>query len=169
IARGDAEVDRGRERRGCRGGASRGGGDCRVPPADDGAVGYRLRAAGAGERNPAPEVLGCGVRNAEEIGGDSTGDEREDGGLLDLAVEGRRKFGNKHKGRRERKGHREDRRGREFAGQDYCALEWDGDVRREGYCLPTVEIRIAGEGFSLPEVAECPAGANGLGDDERGK
>ena len=37
--------------------------------------------------------------------------------------------------------------GGEFAGQDYCAFEWDGDLRREGYCLPALEIWIVGEGF----------------------
>jgi len=66
-----------------------------VPPADDGAVGYRLRAAGAGRAKILHlKFWDAAFENAEEIGRDSIGDEREDGGLLGLAVEGRRKFGN---------------------------------------------------------------------------
>jgi len=89
----DAEVDRGRERRGCRGGPSRGGGDCRVPPADDGAVGYRLRAAGAESEilhlkfwDAAFEML----KNRARFNWRRAGRWR----VADLAVEGRRKFGN---------------------------------------------------------------------------
>jgi len=56
-------------------------------------IGYELLARG--ERNPAPEV--SGMRRSKclkEIGRDSIGDEREDGGLLDYGVEGGRKGGN---------------------------------------------------------------------------
>src|SRR5260370_40297296 len=92
--------------------------------------------------------------------------------MLGLAVGrgGKRSSGCKGRDRR--------RRGREFAGQDYCAFEWDGDVRRKGYCVPALEIWAAGEGFSLPEVADTAAGgkwkkrydgADGLGHDERGE
>src|SRR5690242_6618812 len=85
--------------------------------------------------------------------------------MLDHALGGGGKAG---QGSRRDKG-RNCRRRRECAGQDYCAVEWDGDLRWEGYCLPALEIRIAGEGFSLPEVAKCSGGAGGLGHDKWGE
>src|SRR5579872_2314467 len=63
-----------------------------------------------------------------------------------------------------RKGSRGGRRG-EFAGQDYCAVEWDGDVRRERHRVSVVEVWVAGERFSVCAVEECAGGRNGVGDD----
>ena len=54
---------------------------------------------------------------------------------------------------------------REFAGQDYCAFERDGDVRRERHRVPALEIWIAGEGFSLCAMEECAGRRDGVGDD----
>src|SRR5258708_355035 len=80
--------------------------------------------------------------------------------------ERRRKFRELNKRDRGHRGHR-GHRGREYAGQDYCSVEWDGDVRWERYCLSALEIWASRERFSLCEMAEGARGRRSLGDDER--
>jgi len=49
-------------------------------------------------------------------------------------------------------------RGREYAGQDYCSVEWDGDVRWKDIAYQLWKIWASRERFSLCEMAEAPEG-----------
>ena len=59
------EIHRGRPRRGGGNGRHRRSRRRSLPPAHDGAPGHRIRSAAPRKRNPAPEILGRGVRAAE--------------------------------------------------------------------------------------------------------
>ncbi len=48
-------------------------------------------------------------------------------------------------------------------GKDYCAVQWHGDIRREGHRLPVVEIWLTGQGFSVSQVARSAGRKNGVG------
>ncbi len=92
----------------------------------------KLKAAGAIQFVTAGKMAGCWVmpwKEEDEKGQDPAETER----LGNTAGEER--------GRGER------------AGQDYCAVEWDGYLRWEGYCLSVVEVWVAGEGLSLSKMA----------------
>ena len=52
---------------------------------------------------------------------------------------------------------------RRYTGQDHCAVQWHGDLRRQGHCLPVVEIWLAGQGFSVSQVARAARRENGVG------
>ena len=128
-------------------GRSRFHGDRALPPAHARPAGHRLRPALARKRNPAPEILGRRVRNAEAARRDSVCRVRQECRLLgDAAAFGQ---GSAAEDRRSANG-RARGRGR---SENHRALQRHGHLRGKGHRQPSLEIRPARRAISTTAVS----------------
>jgi len=94
------------------------------------------------KRNPAPEILGCGFEMLKKSGAIHWNERKRP--AAGSCRGKRKKKAVPDAGDRERRGQQRRRKKREFARQDYCAFERNGDHVGK-ISLPTLEIRVAGK------------------------